>query len=321
MVSVSGQSRESSPLEGNAASQGPVGAVAPDRADLVSLNGTELRLWEWGDPSAPVVLCIHGAFDHGRMFDALAPRLVAAGYRVVAPDLRGHGDSGRLRHGQTWSASVLDIGMLFHRFGPSVGVIGHSMGGGQALDAAAVWPDEVSFVVNIDGLGPPVAGFDRPPLGEAAVGAFEHALKVAGRGARVFEDVEAMMAQRGAINYRLPEDWLRHLVNYGSVEVEGGRRWKWDTQFNVGMPDGFVPEISFAQFERVTVPVLALTGGEDDMWSEMSEDEIAYRMAKLPLGEHHVVPGGGHYLHLEVPEIAWNHIAEFIGRVDARKVP
>lgn len=311
---------EPKPSDGVGNSAPPAGAKAPDRAQLVQVNGTEIRLWEWGDPTAPVVLCVHGAFDHGRMFDALAPRLAAAGYRVVAPDLRGHGDSGRLRHGQTWTASVLDLGVLFQRLGSPVGVIGHSMGGGQSLDAAAVWPDDVSFIVNIDGLGPPVAGFERPPLAEAAVGAFGHALKVAGRGARVFGDVEAMMAQRGSINHRLPQEWLRHLVVHGSMEVDGGLRWKWDPQFNVGMPDGFVPEISFAQFERVTAPVLVLTGGEDDMWSEMSDREIAERMALLALGEHHVVPGGGHYLHLEAPEATWTLIAEFIARVDSREV-
>ena len=54
----------------------------PDRAELVSVNRTELRLWCWGDATAPAVLLLHGAYDHGRMFDDLAPRVAALGYRT-----------------------------------------------------------------------------------------------------------------------------------------------------------------------------------------------------------------------------------------------
>ena len=50
----------------------------PDRSGFVELNRTRLRLWDWGDPAAPPVICVHGAYDHGRMWDGLAPELAAA---------------------------------------------------------------------------------------------------------------------------------------------------------------------------------------------------------------------------------------------------
>ena len=65
----------------------------PDRAELVAVNRTQLRVWQWGDGSAPPVLFLHGAYDHGRMFDDLAPRVAALGYHAIALDFRGHGDS------------------------------------------------------------------------------------------------------------------------------------------------------------------------------------------------------------------------------------
>ena len=65
---------------------------APDREDLLEINRARLRVWEWGDESAPPLICVHGAHDHGRMWDGLAPRLAdELGYRVIAPDLRGLG--------------------------------------------------------------------------------------------------------------------------------------------------------------------------------------------------------------------------------------
>ena len=53
-----------------------------------------LHLHEWGDPGAPVVLCLHGVTGHGLRFRRLAEERLATRYRVLAPDLRGHGRSG-----------------------------------------------------------------------------------------------------------------------------------------------------------------------------------------------------------------------------------
>ena len=46
-----------------------------------------------GQPDAPLLLLVHGAFDVARTFDVFAPLLADAGYRVVSHDQRGHGDS------------------------------------------------------------------------------------------------------------------------------------------------------------------------------------------------------------------------------------
>jgi alpha-beta hydrolase superfamily lysophospholipase len=84
----------------------------PDRTELVAVNRTELRLWCWGDPTAAPVLLLHGAYDHGRMFDDLAPRVAALGYHVIALDFRGHGDSGPLDTGFAWALLHLDLALL-----------------------------------------------------------------------------------------------------------------------------------------------------------------------------------------------------------------
>ena len=68
------------------------GAVAPERQRFFATDGVRLRVDEWGDPSATPVVLLHGAFDHGRGFDLLAP-LLAERFHVLALTSRGHGDS------------------------------------------------------------------------------------------------------------------------------------------------------------------------------------------------------------------------------------
>src|SRR6185503_10615539 len=166
----------------------------PDRAELVDVNRTTLRLWCWGDPTAPPVLLLHGAYDHGRMFDDFAPRVAALGYHAIAIDFRGHGVGG------------------------PVGVIAHSFGGGQSIGLAGAFPELVRWLVVIDGLGPPPIAFVLPDDVGASIRAN------ASRTDRILFDqhrrewpsVEDMAAYRAKHNLRLSPQWALHLARHGS---------------------------------------------------------------------------------------------------------
>ena len=54
--------------------------------------GTRLHYLDWGNSAAPVLVLVHGGFDHARSWDWTA-RALARDYHVIVPDLRGHGDS------------------------------------------------------------------------------------------------------------------------------------------------------------------------------------------------------------------------------------
>jgi pimeloyl-ACP methyl ester carboxylesterase len=287
----------------------------PDRTGFVELNRTRLRVWEWGDPDHPPVICAHGAFDHGRMWDGIAPGLAALGWRVVAPDQRGHGDSGRLSSGHVWSANMLDLAALARHLGPPVGLIGHSFGGGQSLALAAVWPELVRWVVNLDGLGPPAAGFEERDIAEMARSGFA-GLARAKRPPRVYPTLADMAARRGRVNVRLSDAWLLHLVRHGAREVEGGFVWKADPLFPVGLPGSFSLDHLNAQHDMVTRPLLVLTGAEHDTWSELTGDELDDRLAHLPHARHEIVDGAGHYVHIEQPGAVLASIAAFLAEVD-----
>ena len=295
----------------------PATLAAPDRATFVAVNRTRLRVWEWGEPTAPPVIAVHGAHDHGRMWDELAPRVADLGFHVRAIDVRGHGESGRLASGHTWNAAVLDLAGLAMAEGRKVGLLAHSMGGGQALTFAATFPELAAWIINVDGLGPPDEAFPDTPISEAATDALDRLDLGRERGTRVWASLDEMVQRRAATNVRLPRPWVEHLVRHGHIEVDGGYSFLTDSNFNHGLPDGFSVEHAIADFDLVDVPTLVLTGDQQDTWSELDDKELGRRLDKLSAAAHTLITGGGHYCHIEQPEQTFEAIEAFLEDIDA----
>ncbi|MEM9214630.1 MAG: alpha/beta fold hydrolase [Cyanobacteria bacterium P01_F01_bin.150] len=76
-------------------------ALAPTE-HTVTLNGLTHKICIWGDQDAPPVVCIHGVLDQGYIWHPVAQSLVQQGYRVIAPDLRGHGQSSHVGPGGSY---------------------------------------------------------------------------------------------------------------------------------------------------------------------------------------------------------------------------
>ena len=110
----------------------------------------ELNLHEWGDPSAPVVVCLHGVNAHGRRFRRLAEEQLAERYRVLAPDLRGHGNSDWeppwtiATHAHDVLETLDAAGVRRARW------VGHSFGGRLILEIAALAPDRIERAALLD---------------------------------------------------------------------------------------------------------------------------------------------------------------------------
>ena len=112
----------------------------------VGCQTLKLHLHEWGDPSAPPLVCLHGVTSHGGRFRRLGAHL-GKRFHVLAPDLRGHGRSG---WEPPWSVATHLADVL-----ESTGVeratwLGHSFGGRLVAELAAAEPDRVSRAVLLD---------------------------------------------------------------------------------------------------------------------------------------------------------------------------
>jgi lipase len=106
----------------------------------------KLHTYEWGDPSAPTVVCLHGVTAHGERFKQLAEERWASRFHVVAPDLRGHGRSS-WEPPWTFAQHVAD---LVEMVPAPCAWVGHSFGGRLVLELAARRPDLVQRAVLLD---------------------------------------------------------------------------------------------------------------------------------------------------------------------------
>ena len=125
---------------------------------MTSGCGTTLRVGEldlhylaWGPEDGPTVVLVHGGVAHAHWWDYVAPAL-AARYRVIAPDLRGHGDSDHTQPpAYTIDDYVADLEALTTVLAPArFALVGHSLGGVIALRYTERNPGRVRTLTVVD---------------------------------------------------------------------------------------------------------------------------------------------------------------------------
>jgi lipase len=162
-----------------------------------------LRLHEWGDSSLPTLVCVHGVTGHGRRFAPLAEAGLAGRFHLVAPDLRGHGESS---WEPPWSLEQHVEDLLESVPGDARLWVGHSFGGRILVELVASHPERVERALLLDPalwVPPPIA------LEEA------DALRLELAFASIEDAVTARLASgidHGVGPGRLREDYERHLV-------------------------------------------------------------------------------------------------------------
>jgi lipase len=110
----------------------------------------QLHVHSWGDPDASPIVCLHGVTAHGERFKRLAEERWAERFRIVAPDLRGHGRSG---YEPPWTIATHVADVLETLDALDVGAanwVGHSFGGRLILELAAAHPERVRRAVLLD---------------------------------------------------------------------------------------------------------------------------------------------------------------------------
>lgn len=125
-------------------------ALAVDfEIDRVRVDGCDINLNIWGEPGMPGLVLVHGGGAHTHWWSFIAPLL--GGYRIVAMDLSGHGDSGwRETYALSqWTEEVLTAADRASMTGRPL-VIGHSMGGFVSAATAVRARDDIAGLIVID---------------------------------------------------------------------------------------------------------------------------------------------------------------------------
>ena len=122
--------------------------MRPEHRSL-DVRGLRIHWVEWGKRGSQPVLLIHGFRDHCRTWDFVVDELLASlpDLWLVAPDCRGHGDSGWVGAGGYYHFFdyLLDLDSLVRHLGePVVRLVGHSMGGTIACLYSGARPERVS---------------------------------------------------------------------------------------------------------------------------------------------------------------------------------
>jgi len=287
------------------------GAVEPQRERFVTSLGVRIHVVEWGDPAAAPLLLCHGFWDHARSFATLAP-LLAERYCVAAMDARGHGDS-EWGGAYGWHAHIHDVAEVIRSFARPVHLVGHSMGGGHVIDAARAVPERTRQVVNIDGFGPPPF----PPEDDERIperfAAFLDQRRAAAERAdwRPYASLEQLAERRRAQNPRLSLEWLRYFAFHGARESADGWRWKADPLLAQGFGP-WRPDWIAHGYARLTAPLLAIVGSEQDTWGPMPEKIVAPRLAGVRRLTRRTIAGAGHFVHIERPRETADAILDYL---------
>lgn len=277
------------------------------RERFVEADGVRLHIVEQGE--GPPVVCLHGFPDFWYSWRLLLPELSAAGFRGIAPDLRGYNrsdrpegiDPYRIRH------LTADVATVIEKIaGGRAVVVGHDWGGILGWRLAARRPELVEKLVILNAPHPSIfrrrlvsslqllrswyiGFFQMPVLPEAALGAFDSALlrgvlrapaSVEGQldpdALRIYE---AAFAAPGALSAAIA--WYRALRRPDALSASG----------------------------RVHCPTLVIWGEQDRHLDRSNLRGLEKRVAHLSLLR---LPEAGHWVHLEAPRQVNARILRFL---------
>jgi len=269
----------------------------------------KLHYVDWGNASSPPLLLIHGGRDHARNWDWVALAL-RHDYHIIAPDLRGHGDSEWARGGQYALIDyVLDIAQLLDQLQLfPITIIGHSLGGGIACQYSGIYPERVKRLVALEGLGPPPEYLQRRPAHERMQQWIEQMQSYAGRYPRRYCDLASAVQRMQEANQHLSAEQAYHLTLHGTSRNEDGTySWKFDNYVRQHSPYEFNMDEARRLWGRITCPTLLIRGTES--WATDPEQDgraSAFRQAKCVN-----IPKAGHWMHHDQLDAFLDIVREF----------
>lgn len=284
----------------------------------LAANGIDFHLIEAGD--GPLALCLHGFPDHARSFVPLMRRLAAAGYRAVAPNMRGFWPTGPAPDGcyMGWATGG-DAAALVEALGENRAavLVGHDWGAVAAYAAVRTAPDRFARLV---AMSVPEGG----RLGAAMIANaaqqkrswymyfFQMPLAIPALAAGDFALVDRLWADWSP-GYALPPEEREALIAmFRRPGVPEALLAYYRQAFNPAMVQPEWAEKAAALRDPITVPALYLHGADDGcIGAEVSEGMDAGFAAGL---ERHVVADAGHFLQLEQPDTVADHILAFLER-------
>lgn len=263
-------------------------------AQTAILNGQKYSYIDTGD--GPAVLFIHGLTGSHKNWAHLVDRL-KANHRVLAPDLFGHGASAKPMGDYSLGAHAATLRDLLDRLGiDRVTLVGHSFGGGIAMQFCYLFPDRVERLVLVSsgGLGRDVSGL----LRSATLPGAEWVLPLVA-SSWVRGRAESVGRVLGKVGWRPGPDVTEAWRGFTSLADADSRHAFLAATRSVIDPGGQTVNAQEYLLSAIAIPTLIVWGTQDRMipaWHATTALQ-AITGSRVELFE-----GSGHFPHLDDPE-------------------
>jgi len=262
----------------------------------------------WGDPNGLPVLALHGWLDNAASFDRLAPCLPQL--QLVAIDLAGHGHSehrpvGMKYHYVDYIDDVMAIAdaLGWERFA----LLGHSLGAGIACVVASSFPERITHLMLLEGIGPMSREADT--VSDSMFKSVQQMKRQGKKMMPIYPDVDSAVVARTKVGDMNP-DSIQILVQRNLKEKDGGVMWRSDPRLKLGSALYMVEDQVRSFLKGITAPTLLVTG-KNGLIKRLGR--LNERAACIQSIQQAVVLEGGHHLHLDDPIPVSEEINRFLG--------
>jgi pimeloyl-ACP methyl ester carboxylesterase len=284
------------------------------------VNGLRLWVHRFREASAPpsglTILLLHGFMDAGATWDMVAPALARGGHDVVAPDLRGFGQSDYVGPGGYYHFPdyVADVAELVDALAPRrLAVVGHSMGGTVAALYTGAHHERVERLALLEGMGPVAT---EPRLAVDRMQAWLRTLRSIDRIAKPLTSLQEAVERLALHHPRVSREVIETRARLLTRPDETGRLiWAYDPLHRTTAPTPFHLDAFNEFLRRIDCPTLVVSGGPTG-WHPPDEAE---RIACLPHPTRFELPNAGHMMHWTEPVALGDRLAAFFGEPPPRK--
>jgi pimeloyl-ACP methyl ester carboxylesterase len=275
-----------------------------------TLNGHDHRVIVWDGPDgAPTVVLVHGYLDVAWSFERFAEALQERfACRIVAPDLRGHGESAWAAPGGYYHFAdyVADLHDLLTSVGEPIHLLGHSMGANVSALLAGARPHFIRSLVLVEGLGPashePLSPTERMSEWLSGIrGIRSHPP----RPLASLEDAAARLLRNTP---RLPEVEAARLARHATRRTPEGIFWAFDPRLRTRSPLPYPVEQFRVFLKAITAPTLLVEGAESDFRTQVTDQ----RERDIAVLREISIEGAGHMVHHERPLNLADAVADFL---------
>ena len=269
---------------------------------FVEVAGLKLHYQDYGSAGKPPMLCIHGSAAHAHWFDFVAPGFTND-YHVIAPDMRGHGDSEWDRSATPqydYDRYAADVHALTEKLDlRDFILVGQSMGGLLSIVYAATYPGRAKAFIMID------STVNMSAERVATMNA------VGNREGSSYANQNEMVSKfkvRPSGSTATP-DIVRHLGRHSGRQYEDGR---WRSKVDRNVYATRVAKNLFPYWDNIKIPTLLMKG---DRSNRISPEVIAAVKARAPQIMVDEVPGCDHHVTLDNPQGFIEVASKFLNKI------